>query len=183
MEKFNHKPILPFGRFLFTIALVFFLASCTRSMQTYRLYEGPQRPNAETAILICEGETIQLNSVNGQKSPDGKNTFGKVTAEILPGDYQLTVSFSGKSIKMADGGNYYYHIFYQHDSLEDVNITMKVEAGHTYLLTSDHDYEKSRWHAIIMDETNKRRILKIGPYPLSAVRTGDNRATRYRTRG
>lgn len=182
MGKCNYKSNTPFVSVLFSIALVVFLASCMQSMQTYKLYEGPQRPSEETALFLCEGKTIQLNSVNGQKSPDGKDTFGKVTVEILPGDYQLIVSFSGRSMKMVDGGNYYYHIFYQHDSLENVDITMKAKAGHTYLLTSNHDYAKSRWHAILMDQTEDKRILKVGPYPLNTIRTGDNRATRYRTR-
>ena len=182
MEKCNYKSFTPFFSLLYAIALMVFLASCARSMQEYRFYDGPQRLSEETVLLICEGKTVQLNSVNGQKSPDGKDTFGKATVELLPGDHQLTVSFSGKSMKMADGGLYYYNIFYRHDSLENVDITMKAEAGHTYLLTSNHDYEKSRWHAILMDQTDEKRILKVGPFPLNTIRTGDNRATRYRTR-
>jgi hypothetical protein len=182
MKKISHKQITPFVNVLFSLTLVVWLTSCGPSMKTYRLYDGPQRPTEETVLLLCEGKTAQLNSINGQKSPKGKNVFGNVTLEILPGDYQLTVSFSGKSMEQVSGGNYYYHIFYQHDSLENVDITMEAEAGHTYLLTSDHDYGKSRWHAILMDQTNEKRILKLGPYPLNTVRTGDNRATRYRGR-
>ena len=183
VKKSNSKFTTLFIIVLLSIFLALWLTSCGSSMQTYRLYEGPQRPAEETVLLVCEGKTVQLNSVNGQKSPDGKNTFGKATVELLPGDHQLTVSFSGRSMQMVDGGNYYYHVFYQHDSLEHVDITLKVEAGHTYLLTSKHDYEKARWHAIMMDQTEEKRILKLGPYPLNKVRTGDNRATRYRTRG
>jgi hypothetical protein len=158
--------------------LMGFLSTCSPSMQAYRLYEGPQMPSVETAQLLCKGERIQINSVNGMKSPDEKDTYGNVKLEILPGDYDLTVSFSGKSMTMVDGGRYKYNVFYTHDSLNNVDITMKAEAGHTYLVTSTHDYGKSTWHVIIRDETANRGILKEGPFPLDKTRTGDNRDAR-----
>ncbi len=174
------KNISTCARVLLATAFWIYLASCGPSMKTYQLYEGPQRARNETAQLVCKGETIQLNSVNGQKSPSGKETFGKVTLEILPGNYNLVVSFSGRSMQLASGGLYTYNIFYKHDSIENLNLSMKAEAGHTYLLTSDHNYKKDQWHAVIKDETADKRILKKGPYPLNKIRTGDNRATRYK---
>lgn len=50
------------------------------------------------------------------------------------------------------------------------------EGDHTYLVTSNHDYEESTWNAVARDETDDRTILKEGPYPLNKIRTGDNRA-------
>ena len=132
------------------------------------------------AQLVCKGETIQLHSVNGQKSPKGKDTFGKVTLQILPGDYHLIVSYSGRSMKMVSGGLYFYDIFYRHNSIENLDISFKAEAGHAYLVTSDHNYEKKQWHAVIRDETADKEIFKEGPYPLNKIRKGDNRAARYR---
>ena len=161
---------------LIAIALMTYLASCGPSMKTYKLYQGPQLPSEETAQLVCEGETIQINSVNGQKSPQGKDTFGKVTLEILPGDHQVTVSFAGRSAPTVFGESYNYQVFYSHNSLQNVDITIKAEAGHRYLVTSDHDYEKSTWNAVVKDETNDRTIIEKGPYSLNKVRTGDNRA-------
>lgn len=165
-----------------SVVLLGCLTSCTPAMQTYRLYQGPQLPNDETAEIICTGERIRINSVNGQKSPDGKDTFGNVRLEILPGDYHLTVSFSGTSLAMAYGedGRYRYNIYYRHDSLNNVDITINAKAGHTYLVNSTHNYKKSRWHAVVRDETGDRRILKEGPYPLNKIRTGDNRQSRIR---
>jgi len=180
MQRSKCKNIQPFVVVLIATFFVVYLAGCGPSMQTYKLYQGPQRASNETAQLVCKGETIQLNSVNGQKSPEGKDTFGNVTLEILPGDYNLTVSFSGRSMEMASGGLYTYNIFYRHDSLENLDISLKAEAGHTYLVTSDHKYEKNRWHAVIKDETADKIILKEGPYPLNKIRTGDNRAARYK---
>jgi hypothetical protein len=112
------------------------------------------------------------------RSPDGKNTFGKVTLEILPGDHQVTVSFSGRSAPTVFGESYNYQEFFAHNSLQNVDITIKAEAGHKYLVTSDHDYEKSTWNAVVKDETDDKRILEKGPYPLNTIRTGDNRATK-----
>ena len=133
-------------------------------------------PSDETAQILCKGERIQINFVNGMKSPDGKDTFGKSKLEIVPGDYHLTVSFSGKSSTQVQAGMYYYYIFYRHDSLHNVDITVKAEPGHTYLLTSTHDYEKSTWHVVVRDETDDRTILKEGPFALNKIRTGDDQA-------
>jgi len=144
--------------------------------KTHRLYEGPQLPSDETAQIICTGERIRINAINGQESPDGKDTFGNVRIEILPGDYSLTVSFSGTSLERSHGedGRYRYTIYYRLDSLNNVDITIKAEAGHTYLVTSTHDYEKSRWGVVVRDETARKTILKEGPYPLNKISTDDN---------
>lgn len=178
MQRPKCRNIARFVSVLIATVLVVYLASCGAAMKSYRLYEGPQLPSDETAQLVCKGETIQINSVNGQKSPDGKDTFGHVTLEILPGDHHVTVSFSGRSATTVFGESYNYQVFFTHNSLHNVDITMKAEAGHTYLVTSIHDYKKSRWNAIVRDETDDRRILKEGPYPLNKIRTGDNRASK-----
>ena len=156
------------------------LASCAVDRKTYRLYQGPQLPDDETAQIICTGERIRINSVNSQKSPEGKDTFGNVRLEILPGDYLLTVSFSGTSLAMAYGedGRYRYNIYYRHDSLNNVDITMRAKASHIYRVNSTHNYDQSRWYVIVKDETGDRRILKEGPYPLNRVKTGDSRQAR-----
>ena len=176
MSRSKCKNISRFLSVLIATLFMVYLASCGPSKKTYQLYKGPQLPDNETAQLICEGETIQINSVNGQKSPQGKDTFGKVTLEILPGDHQVTVSFAGRSAPTVFGESYNYQVFYSHNSLRNVDITIKAEAGHRYLVTSDHDYEKSTWNAVVKDETNDRTIIEKGPYSLNTIRTGDNRA-------
>ena len=176
MQRSNYKNIHRFVSILLTMLLAGFLAACSPSMLTYRLYQSTQKPSDETAQILCKGKRIQINSVNGMKSPDGKDTFGSVKLEILPGDYHVTVSFSGKSSTLVHASMYYYYIFYRHDSLDNVDITMKAEPGHTYLLTSTHDYENSTWHVVVRDETKDRVILKEGPFPLNKIRTGDDQA-------
>jgi hypothetical protein len=177
MQRTNYRGISRFVSILMTMVLMVYLASCGPSKKTYKLYQGPQLPSNETAQLVCKGETIQINSVNGQKNPQGKDTFGNVTLEILPGDHQVTVSFSGRSAPTVFGESFNYQVFFTHNSLQNVDITIKAEAGHTYLVTSAHDYEKSTWNAVVRDETDDRRIFKEGPYPLNKIRTGDNRAS------
>ncbi len=178
MQRTNYKDIPRSVSILMTMVLVVYLASCGPSMKTYRLYKGPQLPSDQTAQLVCKGETIQINSVNGQKSPKGKDTYGNVTLEILRGDHYVTVSFSGRSATTVFGESYNYQIFFTHSSLKNVDITIKAEAGHTYLVTSNHDYKKSTWNAIVRDETDDRRIVREGPFPLNTIRTGDNRSAR-----
>jgi hypothetical protein len=177
MQRPKCKNISCFLSVLIATVFMVYLASCGPSKKTYKLYADPQLPSDKTAQLVCKGETIQINSVNAQKSPDGKDTFGKVALEILPGDYHITVSFSGRSAPTVVGESYNYQVFYTHDSLHNVDITIKAEAGHTYLVTSNHNYEKSTWNAVVKDETDDRTILKEGPYPLNKIRTGDNRAS------
>ena len=178
MSRSTCKNISRFLTVLIATLFMVYLTSCGPSKKTYQLYKGPQLPDNETAQLICKGETIQINSVNGQESPQGKDTFGNVTLEILPGDHRVTVSFSGRSATMVFGESYNYQVFFTHNSIQNVDITIKAEAGHTYLLTSDHDYEKSTWNVVVRDETDDKTILEEGPYPLNTIRTGDNRAAR-----
>jgi hypothetical protein len=178
MKTSNYRERSHFIIRLMTVVLVGFLASCGPSKKTYKLYQGPQLPSEEIAQLVCEGETIQINSVNGQKNPQGKDTYGNVTLEILPGDYDLTVSFSGRSAHTVFGELYNYQVFFTYNSLQNVDITIKAEAGHTYLVTSNHDYEKSTWNAVVKDETDDKTILEEGPYPLNKIRTGDNQEAR-----
>ena len=160
MQRTNYKDIPRFVSILMTMVLMVYLASCGPSKKTYKLYQGPQLPSNEIAQLVCKGRTIQINSVKGQKSPQGKDTFGNVTLEILPGDHQVTVSFSGRSAPTVFGESFNYQVFFTHNSLQNVDITIKAEAGHTYLVTSNHDYEKSTWNAVVRDETDDRRILR-----------------------
>jgi len=176
MERPKCKNISRFLSVLITTVFMVYLASCGPSKKTYKLYKGPQLPDNETAQLVCKGETIQINSVNGQKSPQGKDTFGNVTLEILPGDHHVSLSFSGRSAPTVFGESYNYQVFFTHDSLQNVDITIKAAAGHRYLVTSKHDYEKSTWNAVVRDETDDRTILEKGPYPLNKIRTGDNKA-------
>ena len=177
MPRPKCKNISRFVNVLIATLFMVYLASCGPSKKTYKLYKGPQLTSDKTAQFLCKGETIQINSVNEMKSPDGKDTFGKVTLEILPGDHHVTVSFSGRSMTTVVGESYNYQVFFTNNSTQNVDITIKAEAGHTYLVTSNHDYEKSTWNVVVRDETDDRRILKEGPYPLNKIRTGDNRAS------
>jgi hypothetical protein len=176
MQRSNYTDICRFVSILVAMLLMGFLAACSPPMLAYRLYKGTPKPSDETAQLLCKGERIHIISVNDMKSPDGKDTFGNVKLEILPGDYHVTASFSGKSSTLIHASRYYYYVFYRHDSLNDVDITIKAEPGHTYLLTSTHDYGKSTWHVVVRDETGNRIILKEGPFPLNKIRTGDDQA-------
>ena len=178
MPRPKCKNISRFLSVLIATVFMAYLASCGPSKKIYKLYQGPQLPSNEIAQLVCKGETIQINSVNEMRSPDGKDTFGKVTLEILPGDHYVTVSFSGRSAPTVFGESYNYQVFYTHDSLQNVDITIKTEAGHTYLVTSNHDYEKSTWNAVVRNESNDRTIIEKGPYPLNTIRTGDNRSSK-----
>ena len=182
MQKPKCKNISRFLSVLIATFFMVYLASCGPSKKTYIFYKGPQLPSDKTAQLVCKGKTIQINSVNAQKSPDGKDTFGNVTLEILPGDYHVTVSFSGRSAPTVFERFSNYEVFFTHDSLHNVDITIKAEAGHRYLVTSNHDYEKSTWNTVVRDETDDRTILEEGPYPLNKIRTGDNRASGLKRR-
>jgi len=182
MQRFAIGNIPHLLSILSSVVLTGFLLSCTMDLRSYRLYQGPQLPSDQTAKLISKGETIRIRSVNGRKIPSGKNVLPAVAIEVLPGDYHVTVSFSASSLIMAYGedGRYRYNIYYTHKSVDNVDVALTVEAGHTYLVTSSHDYETSSWYPVVRDETDNRKILKEGPYPLNKIRTGDNRQSRIR---
>ena len=182
MQRFAIGNIPHLLSILSSVVLTGFLLSCTMDLRSYRLYQGAQLPSDQTAQIICTGKRIRINSVNGQKSPDGKDIFGNVRLEVLPGDYDLTVSFSGTSMAMNYGedGRYKYNIYYRYDSLNNIDITINTKAGHTYLVSSTHNYEQSRWYIVVRDETGDRRIVKEGPYPLNKIRIGDNLQDRTR---
>jgi hypothetical protein len=81
---------------LSSVVLTGFLLSCTMDLRSYRLYQGPQLPSDQTAKLISKGGKIRIRSVNGRKIPSGKDVLPAVAIEVLPGDYDLTVSFSAR---------------------------------------------------------------------------------------
>jgi hypothetical protein len=183
MQRLNFRNIPRLTGVFISIVFLSGLTSCALDRNTYKLYQGPQLPDDETAQIICTGERIQINSVNGQKSPDGKDTFGNVRIEILPGDYNLTVSFSGWSLVMVhgkEGQSRGETIYYRHNSLNNVDIRINAQAGHIYVVNSSHNYETSRWYIILTDKSDDRSILKEGPYPLTKVRTSDNLQERFR---
>ena len=182
MQRFKGKHITRFASVLLATVFVVHLTSCRTARNTHRLYEGPQLDRDEIAKLVCWGKTIRINSVNGKKSPKGEDTFGNVKLEILPGDYDLVVSFSGRSKTTVRKSRYHYHIFFRYDSTENVDIAIKAEAGHIYLIDADHTYQENRWYVVIKDQTDGRFILREGPFPLNRIRTGDNQAARHRTR-
>ena len=82
MQRSKCKNISRFLSVLIATLFMVYLASCGPSKKTYKLYKGPQLPNNETALLICKGETIQINSVNAQKSPDGKDTSIRLKIDL-----------------------------------------------------------------------------------------------------
>ncbi len=182
MQRLNFSNIPLWVSILSSFVLMGFLLSCAVDLRTYRLYQGPQLPSDQTAKLFSKGERISIRSVNGRKIPSGKDVLPAVAIEVLPGDYLLTVSFSDTSITMDYGedGRYRYNIYYTHKSVDNVDVALTVEAGHTYLVTSSHNDEESSWYAVVRDETDNRRVLKEGPYPLNKIRTGDNRESRIR---
>lgn len=182
MQRSKFRNIPPLVSVLIATVCVVYLSNCRTAKNTYRLYEGPQLDRDEIAKLTCRGRNIQINSVNGHKSSKGKDTFGNVKLEILPGDHNLVVSFSGRSKTTVRRDRYHFHIFYRYDSIEDVDLTIKAEAGHIYALTADFTYQENLWYAVIKDQTDGNYILRKGPFPLNRIRTGDNQAARHRTR-
>ena len=52
-----------------------------------------------------------------------------------------------------------------------MDVRVRTEAGHTYLLTSQDDPEREEWYVVVMDETQKRKIVEVGPQPSKTVRT------------
>ena len=139
-----------------------FLVSCT-TMKTYKLYEGQQIPIYKAAYLInkrssilVKGSNILIHSVDGLKSPDGEETYRPGEYELLPGDHTLTVSFY-RFFAITQGCESFY---YRSTSTREVDVALRTEAGHTYLLTSQQDPKKEKWYLIVTDEAKDRKMFE-----------------------
>jgi hypothetical protein len=143
-----------------------FLASCT-TMKSTKLYEGQQLPDNRIAHLISKEDWILVHSVDGVKDPDGSETYGPSKFELLPGDHTLIVSFQ-RNFSHTTGRTV---VYYKSSSTNNLDLRVRTEAGHTYLLTSQHDPEREEWYAVIMDETQKRKIVEVRPEPSKTVQT------------
>lgn len=166
MNKQQYKISLRSPGFVTFVMMICFLTSCT-TMKTHRLYEGRQLSDDKIAQLISKGDGILVHSVDGVKSPDGKETYGPSTFELLPGDHTLIVSFR-RNFGVPRGRA---TIYYRSSSTNNLDVRVGTKAGHTYLLTSQHDPEKEEWFAVVMDETQKRKIVEVGPQPSKTIQT------------
>ena len=166
MHRQQYKISIHLSAFVTFVAMICFLASCT-TVNTHRLYEGQQLSDDKIALLISKGDTILVHSVDGMKSPDGKETYGPSKFELLPGNHTLIVSFR-RDFAVERGRAI---IYYRSSSANNLVVRVGTEAGHTYLLTSQRDDERQEWYAVVMDETQKRKIVEEGPQPYNTVQT------------
>ncbi|MBA3979062.1 MAG: DUF2057 domain-containing protein [Alcanivorax sp.] len=75
------------------ILLALLLAACERS-PVVRLYDGPQRPDSEVAVVRVP-ETLEILNINGQR-PAGVNTLfssGYKDLHLAPGEYQIVAFY------------------------------------------------------------------------------------------
>jgi hypothetical protein len=124
------------------VILLGFLASCITT-KTYKLYEGQQLPEDKLVQLISKEERILVHSVDGVKSPEGKETYGPSVFELSPGDHTLKVSFR-RNFTVTQGRT---RITYRSTSSGNLDVRINTEAGHTYRLRAEHDPEKEQWYA------------------------------------
>lgn len=166
MNKLHNKVRLYLAHIVSFVVVMGFLASCT-TMKTTKLYEDRQLHDDEIAHIFSKEDRILVHSINGVKSPDGKETYGPSKFELLPGDYTLTVSFR-RNFAITRGRS---TVYYRSSSTRNLDVRVRTEAGHTYLLTSQHYPEREEWYAVVMDQTQKRKTIEVGPQPSKTVRT------------
>ncbi len=121
--------------------LVLVLTGC--AIQNARLYEGPERPNSEVAVLSVTGEsgvptgvTIIVRKISGKPAPGGASFY------LLPGDYLLDLEVS-KDMKLSSGKLSWKQA--------NVQVTFRAEAGHTYIPV-----------AVIREDTASAVIKDVG---------------------
>ena len=141
-------------------------------MKTYKLYEGQRLPDDKAVHLInkgsrilVKGDRVLVHSVDGVKSSERKEAYNPGVFELLPGDHTLTVSFY-RFFAITQGCESFY---YRSTSTRKVDVTMRTEAGHTYLLTSRQDPKKDKWYFVVTDEAKGKQIVEAGPYPCETV--------------
>jgi uncharacterized protein YccT (UPF0319 family) len=132
------------------------LASAACASSHVRLYDGPQRPPAEIAVVTLP-EQLELASVNGVEVPAAKGMWshGDKQLELAPGRYELLV---------------YYREVWQATAESDVLrsdpelFAIDAQAGHRYRIDYEHPrrYDDARllatdFHGWIDDQTSGTR--------------------------
>jgi len=169
----------PLTRVLVSLALTCLLFSCASRPEILKLHKEEDLPAHKVAYLVGDRESLVLHAVDGRQSPSGKKGFGsswdgKYRLEVLPGQHILTVSLLLRTTSNEVSNRFSsYEKHYELSSLENVEIPLPVEAGHTYLLTSEWDFDSQEWFAMVIEQTTDQRVFKGGPYPLKRVQVGD----------
>lgn len=102
-----------------------------------RFYAGPPRPRNEVAIIKASSVGLfglgqipwDLETINGQGVPGGKDWGHKFIVELVPGDYELAFSYSYSSQQTSPSGTL------RTMSIVSTGLTrvrLSVVGGHTY---------------------------------------------------
>jgi hypothetical protein len=161
---------------LFIIALI---AGCASRPQTVKLHEKEHLRSHEVAYLVGDRESLMLHAVDGRENPSGRQGFGSswdgtYRVEVLPGKHTLTVSLYLRTTSNEIGNRLStYERHYEISSLENVNLVVQVEVGHTYLLTSEWDFDSQEWFPLVIDQTAKETVVRKGPYAFKRFQVGE----------
>jgi hypothetical protein len=164
---------------LISLAVIGLLVGCASRPETVRLHDQEDLGDQEVAFLAGDREYLMLHAVDGRESPSGKKGFGSswdgtYQLEVLPGEHVLTVSLYLRTTSNEISNRFSsYEKHYELSSLENVEISLRVEAGHTYILTSEWDFDSEEWFPVVIDQTTDRTVFKDGPYLFKRVEVGD----------
>ncbi len=169
----------PLTRVLLFLLLMCFLVGCASRPEIVRLYGEEHLPADQVAYLVGDRESLMLHSVDGTRSPSGRKGFGSswdgtYSLEVLPGEHTLTVSLYLRTTSRELGNRFStYETHYEISSLENVDITLSLQPRHTYLLTSEWDFDSQIWFPMVIDQTTDQTVFKEGPYPFKKFQVGD----------
>jgi len=163
---------------LLCLFLMCMVASCASPHERFKLHESEQLQPHEVAYLVSNTDSLRLHSVDGKKSPTGRKSYGslagKFELEVIPGEHTLTVFVQFRTTSDELSSRFSTcEMHYEISSLDNVDIVLSVEPGHTYLLSSEWDFDSRQWFAVVQEKTKDQIVLKEGPYPLKALRVGD----------
>lgn len=164
--------------FLRILAALLPLALAACASPGLRLYDGPQRPAGEVAVVTLP-EQLEVASINGTEVPGAKGmwTRGDKRLELAPGRYELLVYY--REVWQANGDS---DVLRSNPAL----FTVDAAAGHEYRIDYPHPprYDDARalskdFHGWVEDRSAGTRIASTDSGlrfkgGLAAQVTGDN---------
>jgi hypothetical protein len=137
-----------YPEWLILVAAILLIAAC--SSAPMKVYEGPQLPESQTA-LVASGPHTYIASCDGVRLD-----ASRLSVAVLPGRHTVEVAFAGIETETA--------LYY---SRALGSITFTVEAGRAYQAYARPDYSSDTWMVLVTDVASRAVVGRSDPIPMA----------------
>lgn len=103
-----------------------------------RLYSDALRPANEVALILTADGVTRVCGLSAKDGQQAKTMFTRISLEVLPGIYPFSISFMEQGYGSTLVGR-------------NVDLTVKVEPDHTYVLYAKVDRKNESWRPVFVD--------------------------------